>query len=276
MDAVPPEVLAAFGIGGTPHRLAGGQGTSVVVDGLVLKPGADAEETSWLAMVCKQVDPHGFRLPAPVAATDGRLVVEGWSATTYVEGAPVDQHDRSAAAWLPVLGASRAFHRAVRHQPQPAFLHRRTHRWAVADTAAWSGQRPALGPRSARLLDLLGGLVVDEGLADQLVHADLSGNVLLSDDLAPAVIDVSPYWRPQAYADAVVVIDALLWWRADPVLVDLGRPQPLDDRIWTSLLARALTFRMLSLNEPGQKGARERDQEIDQYERVGKLLVARA
>jgi hypothetical protein len=63
--------------------------------------------------------------------------------------------------------------------------------------------------------------------------------VLLSDGLAPAVIDMSPYWRPTAYAEAVVVVDALLWRRADSMLVDLGRPKSLDDRVWTSLLARA-------------------------------------
>jgi uncharacterized protein (TIGR02569 family) len=276
MTGVPPQVLAAFGIGGTPQQLAGGQGTSVVVDGLVLKPGADAEETSWLAMVCQQVEPRGFRLPAPVAATDGRLVVDGWSATAYVDGAPVDQRDRSAAVWLPVLEASRAFHQAVRQQPQPAFFRRRTHKWAVADAAAWGRQRPAIGPRSSRLLDLLSRHVVDEGLPDQVVHGDLSGNVLLSDGFAPALIDVSPYWRPDAYADAVVVVDALLWWRADPVLVDLGRPQPLDDRIWTSLLARALTFRLLAHNETARSAARGRDPEIDRYDRVRTLLDARA
>jgi hypothetical protein len=98
---------------------------------------------------------------------------------------------------------------------------------------------------------------------------------MLGDGLSPAVIDVSPYWRPAAYADAVVVVDALLWWRADPRLVELGRPQALDDRIWTSLLARAFTFRLLALDESARSTSRELDQEIERYDRVGKLLDAR-
>src|SRR5664279_4321517 len=231
MAAVPPRVLAAYGIGGTARDLAGGQGTSVEVDGLVLKPGAEVAETSWLARLAAHTKPQGFRLPAPVPAIDGRLVVEGWSATPYAQGAPVDQHDRSATAWIPVLEAARAFHRAVRHEPQPGFLHLRRHRWAVADRAAWGRPRPAVGPRFCGLLSRLGRHVVAEGLGDQLVHGDLSGNVLLSDGLSPAVIDMSPYWRPTAYADAVIVVDALLWWRADPTLVGLGRPTSLDHRV---------------------------------------------
>ena len=34
------------------------------------------------------------------------------------------------------------------------------------------------------------------GVAPQLIHGDLTGNVLFGDGLAPAIIDLSPYWRP--------------------------------------------------------------------------------
>jgi uncharacterized protein (TIGR02569 family) len=246
-----------------------------VVDGLVLKPGADAEETSWLAGVCARVELQGFRLAAPVPAIDGRLVVDGWSATTYLDGTHVDERDRSAAAWLPVLEAGRTFHGGVRRERRPAFLDARKDRYAVADRAAWSDAPPTLGPRSARLLDRLDRHVIDERLADQLVHGDLSGNVLLRDGLAPAVIDVSPYWRPATYADAIVVVDALLWWLTDAQLVDLGRPQGLDEPIWTSLLARALTFRLLLFDESSQPTSRDSDQELDLYGEVAELLASR-
>ncbi len=32
----------------------------------------------------------------------------------------------------------------------------------------------------------------------QLVHGDLTGNLLFHTSLPPAVIDLSPYWRPTA------------------------------------------------------------------------------
>ena len=51
------------------------------------------------------------------------------------------------------------------------------------------------------------------------MHGDLTGNVLFADDLAPAVIDFSPYWRPTGFASAIVVGDALLWEGADETLL---------------------------------------------------------
>lgn len=50
--------------------------------------------------------------------------------------------------------------------------------------------------------------------AAQLIHGDLTGNVLFAADEAPAVIDFSPYWRPPVFAEAVVVADGLLWFQA--------------------------------------------------------------
>jgi len=41
------------------------------------------------------------------------------------------------------------------------------------------------------------------------------GNVLFHPDLPPAIIDLSPYWRPALFATAIVVIDAMIWEGAD-------------------------------------------------------------
>jgi uncharacterized protein (TIGR02569 family) len=244
--SLPRGVASAFGIGGTVHALPGGQGRSVVADGLVLKPDSDPAATEWLADVCARVQADGFRLPAPVSAVDGRRVVDGWCAVEFVEGAAVDDDDQSAQIWCAVLAAGRSLHRALRHEPPPGFVAARTDRWAAADRLAWGSPGRREDTTATPLLAGLRRLVVDEGLGDQLIHGDLSGNVLLSPCRAPAVIDFSPYWRPAAYADAIIVIDALLWWRADPVLLDLGRPEGLNPGFWTSLLARAAIFRLLS------------------------------
>jgi hypothetical protein len=73
------------------------------------------------------------------------------------------------------------------------------------------------------------------------VHCDLTGNVLFANGLAPAIIDISPYWRPPAYAEGVVVADALCWHDAQASLADdLGVPR--------SAVARALLFRLLTTN----------------------------
>jgi uncharacterized protein (TIGR02569 family) len=243
---VPRHVLEAFGIRGSVRPLPGGQGTSWQADWLVLKPHADEAEIDWLVGLCGRSSFDGVRVPEPVVASHGRFVVDGWYATTFTPGEPVGDNDRDPTAWLPVLAAGRAFHAAVCKEPPPPFLHRRSHRWAAADLIAWDRAAPLLPEQVASRLQLLQGLTWEEGLPPQLVHGDLSGNVLLSPDHVPAVIDISPYWRPPAYAQAIVVIDALLWWRTDLTLVDLAQPDAMPARMWWSLLSRAAIFRLLA------------------------------
>lgn len=82
-------------------------------------------------------------------------------------------------------------------------------------------------------------------LPDQLIHGDLSGNVLLAEGNPPAVIDFSPYWRPKEYATAIVLVDAVVSYGADGQLLDL-----LGGEQGTQLLLRAAIFRLLSDSEP--------------------------
>jgi uncharacterized protein (TIGR02569 family) len=77
-------------------------------------------------------------------------------------------------------------------------------------------------------------------LPSQVIHGDLSGNVLLHPRLPPAVIDLSPYWRPRGYASAIVLAVALLWHHADEQLIrDHAHLPGL-----AQLLLRALIFRL--------------------------------
>lgn len=270
---VPRPVLDAWELDGDVEQLTGGEGTSVRVGALVLKPRADETFVVWYAQLCDRLAASSFRLPAPVPTRDGSLVFDGWSATTYVVGCPVQDDDGTTSSWLSVLAASRDFHAAVAGQRCPALLDARTYRWAHADRAAWNeADLDDVGPRSYALLSQMRVLTHDEGLSAQLVHGDLSGNVLLADGYPPAVIDVSPYWRPAAYADAVVVIDALLWWQADLALVDLGCPEGLSSAQWRSLLARALVFRLLAFDER-RRDADEVDDELPRYARVLEVLA---
>ena len=51
----------------------------------------------------------------------------------------------------------------------------------------------------------------DVDASAQLVHGDLAGNVVSDDLLGPGVIDISPYWRPTAYAEAIVIADSVAY-----------------------------------------------------------------
>jgi uncharacterized protein (TIGR02569 family) len=238
-------VLQAFGVHDTSlRRLAGGQGGAWVAGTVVLKPGG-GEVHEWLASALTDVATDGFRLAAPVRTVGGAWACQGWTASRWVEG---EDPDRAATStWVEIVEAGRAFHRAVAMLPRPAFLEARTDPWARADRVAW-GERPVrFGPELATLvLRLKAGL---EPLGrSQVVHGDLTTNVLCAPGLPPALIDVSPYWRPPAYAEGVVVADALCWHGAPPDLLALsGVP--------VAAVARALLFRLATTQERAASAA---------------------
>jgi hypothetical protein len=104
------------------------------------------------------------------------------------------------------------------------------------------------GEATRRLLERLGPVLVGDPPCgpDQLVHGDLAGNVLFGDDEdgpAPGVLDLSPYRRPGAYADAIVVVDAVAWHGADLHHARRFVERAPDGR---ALLARAITFRAVA------------------------------
>jgi uncharacterized protein (TIGR02569 family) len=73
----------------------------------------------------------------------------------------------------------------------------------------------------------------------QLIHGDLTGNVLFAEGMTPAVIDLAPYWRPAGYATAIVAADALVFHDADETVLD-ALPA---ERELAQLLVRAVLFR---------------------------------
>ncbi|WP_328853274.1 hypothetical protein OG994_12145 [Micromonospora globbae] len=205
---------------------------------LVLKPGGGPLH-EWLASALADVTLDGFRVATPVCTRDGVWALHGWSATRWVEGSEPDYS--AISTWREILAAGRAFHRAVAHLGRPDFLDARQDWWARADKAVW-GEREfaAVARRLQSGLEPLG--------RPQLVHADLTHNVLFAPGLAPAVIDISPYWRPPEYAEGIVVADALCWHRAPASLWET-----LD--VSVPAVARGLLFRMATTNERVASGA---------------------
>ena len=72
-----------------------------------------------------------------------------------------------------------------------------------------------------------------------MLFADASG-------LPPAVIDVSPYYRPRSFADAVLVADAVAW---DDAPLTFAERFLATGESRTELLARALVFRVVAAVE---------------------------
>jgi hypothetical protein len=78
-----------------------------------------------------------------------------------------------------------------------------------------------------------------------MVHGDIGGNILLHPDLPPAVIDLSPYWTPVGFGEAVMVVDAVLWERADlRSMLALGK----TGAAFGQLVVRAAVRRLLEVD----------------------------
>ncbi|MFA3877737.1 aminoglycoside phosphotransferase [Streptomyces sp. MMCC 100] len=263
-NAVPPRaVLDAFRVESeTPVPLVGGQGRSVLVGGYVFKPAeAPEDEVDWAASLFEKLAPDsGFRLPRPLRTADGRTVVDGWTASELLTGEPGPQ-----GRWAQVLSAGRAFHAALRQLPRPDFLDRHTHPWAVADRVAWGEQDTDvikdLSTPFTNLLELWRPVRQDEA---QLIHGDLTGNVLFAADASPAVIDFSPYWRPPVFAEAIVVADGLLWFDLPSELVAGGSDHP----DWQQMLIRALLFRLVAHSESTRPSQQAQTGEPERYARA--------
>ncbi len=250
----PPEhVLDLFAVPAPVQVLAGGQGGSVLAGDLVLSPGRDTRVAQWLSPVLARLgvriderprrSPLDLRVAVPVPARDGSWVVDGWAASRFEPGTTACRDLEVVVAAAHVLHAELA----VAVPQRPEVMDGRQDRWARAEALAFDGADPAVlaliagqpdEPLVRRLLDAREDVLLGPS---QLVHGDLAGNVLLDAAGAPVVIDVAPYWRPAGWAEAVAVLDSVLWWDASTDAMD-G---------WTTglrrqLMVRAALFRVLS------------------------------
>lgn len=255
-------VLDLFAVPDDVLPLSGGQEASVRAGDLVLSPGRDPAVLDWLGPVLARLavslderpGRRDVRLATPVPARNGDWVVEGWAASRYEPGATAC-HDVEV-----LLATSRLFHAeldsAVR--TRPSVLEGRTDRWAVAERLAFGPDDPVVAavrgrPEAGLVRRLLAARTGHPRAGrDQLVHADIAGNVLLDAAGVPLVIDLAPCWRPVGWAEAVCALDAVLW---------LGAPRAVLAR-WSrgpgrDALARAALFRVLS-DRPVDAAAYER------------------
>ena len=253
-------MLDLFAVPDDLRPVDGGHGRSVVAGDLVLSPGRSPSIAAWLdpvlARLAVRMDERpgrrrrDLRVAVPVPARDGSWVVDGWGASRFEPGT-------TACRDLDVLvAAGRVLHAELASAvpERPAGLEGRTDRWARAERWAFGPPAEAVaaadGHGDADLSTLVRELVV-EGPSDgpdQLVHGDLAGSVLLDAAGAPVVIDVAPYWRPVLWAEALCVLDAVVWLGA-------GQAEAWATGARRDAMVRAALFRLLGDEPP----------EVDRY-----------
>jgi uncharacterized protein (TIGR02569 family) len=241
----PPEhVLRAFGAIAAAELLEGGHGRTWRAENIVLKPVGEPAAASWLASTIEQLHVAGVRLARPVRSSDGRWVVSGWCANRFVTGSPAPRHED-------ILQVGIALHDALAQVPEPRFLRSRSDLHSWADRVSWGDIEDTEGRigsgHGARLFAELAAGRRPVDVYSQVVHGDLFGKVLFAGNAPPAVIDITPYWRPAAWAAGVIAVDGLAWGGAPIEQLDEWDRWPH----WRQLLRRAVLFRLaVSLAHP--------------------------
>lgn len=266
VDAPPPPVIRSFGGDATRlHPLAGGEGQSWRAGGVVLKPAGRPDELAWIAQFVAGLEcADRIRVASQLRCSHGLFVCGGWAATAWLDGG--HRSDR----WSETRRVAAVFHEAAARSAAtwPDFMRVRRDPWSRATRVAWDEEpRPRLPRDAASLVDEM--VEVRDSVADtaanQVIHSDLAGNVLFSDDLPPAVIDISPQFRSVAYAEAILVSDAVAWSDAAPAVLSEFLEESVDHR---ADVARAVIFRVATAAlAPGTTPDRV-DREADAYRRM--------
>lgn len=238
IKAAPPtsEVAKAFGSSADIVKLQGGQKTTYRSGGIVLKPSEGMAVTNEIAEIFEHL-PRSMevRIPRPIRAQDGSWIVNGYAAWEFLEGV----HGRGN--YSAKLEASLAFHRLFEFLPQPSFLENPRDSWSAADKVVWQGGPYEYDARFRALIDRILPHLQPLNLKRQLTHGDLSGNFLLHHNSPPAIIDFSPAWAPNGFAEGIMLADAITWEGANKKELKPFKEIPnIAQFAWRGVLRRIL------------------------------------
>ncbi len=263
---VPSEdIVHAFGGNEAPILLEGGQRESYRVGDVVIKPVDDEESVIWSAEIMSTITENGFRVARPVKAVNGSWVYQGWHGFSYIEGEAVKGRVTEK------IQVSRLFHQELATYPKPSFLDSRNSPWAIADRMVWGSQPMEYRSRLAKVMILLKNLLKPIGLPAQLIHGDMTGNILFHKYLPPAIIDFSPYWRPAEFATAIIIVDSMVWDGAEDNLMN-EIASTID---MNQLLVRATMWRIKSTEECIKQFGVGSIEDVDAYMHLINLIQER-
>ncbi len=236
-----PAAVRAFGVDDqTLHRLEGGQGLAWTDGRLVLKPVGCRPEHDFLCRTYVEWPTDAaVRVPRPVEPRDGSSdgwSVDGWGAHVWVPGRSIDFRSELAT----VRAVSKDFHALLAGMPRPAFLDTRDDPWSYGDRLAWEDAAPVADSETRDLINRLRERLAPVTSPEQVIHGDILGNILLHEQLPPAVIDWPPYFRPAAMGEAIAITDAVTFHGAPIQLLDEWATGP----DWQQLLIRSLLYRL--------------------------------
>ena len=259
------EILKSFGINDKPVLLSGGQGTSYLCGNIVIKPEEDEIEASWVAEVFSKMTVSEIRVSKPIKAINGYWIHNGWSAHTFIEG------EITKDRWKEKIEIGRKLHKAVAYLEKPRFIGKRFHPWEIADKMVWGESKLKYGSELELVISKLKPLLRLIKYKEQIIHGDLTGNILFHPKLEPAVIDFSPYWRPVEYATAIIIVDSIVWENAPTSLMS----ELSDTKEMNQLLIRAAMWRIITTEEFIKQYGRGNIEDVCEYHTFIDVLLKR-
>lgn len=232
---IPQHVRAAFQLEGVGVHTGEAWDHGLQFRRVVVSPASEA--AAWSGKVREKIAGQlsGLRISRPVRATDGRLVVGGFAANEFAEGAPAARVDEAVAAALQldeVLGGI-----------EPPTAPSQSNPWAHADRTVWAGERVS-GERVVAHLDFLSCCLFD------------GANPPMMSAFVPS-LDL----RPRGFTAALVIVDGLLSNAVDPRVLQRWECVPN---------LRALGRKALQYREASQ--IHENSNTRSNFERVAQLL----
>lgn len=266
-SAPKDSVLAGFRVdSGTPEQLGAAWGFGFRCGQTVLRRVMEPDIALFSAHVRSVIQPVNVGLARPLRSSDGRFMLNGWRADTYLAGRPMARFDETIAAHLRVGQAlagvemSTIPNRSAVHQIlrmtdgvpptpwTPAQMFRVAQQAAFAQSPA-DVIAPGLDPgqvadesttRCLQLAAEVAGMRQEIASPDQLVTGDPLGTTIYDRTNSAVVTDLVPTLRPAAWPAALAVVDGLSWGNADDGL--LKRWAHLPD--FGQLCVRALLYRL--------------------------------
>lgn len=236
VKAEPPtrSLVEAFGTTESPVPLKGGQNTNYIAGNIVLKPEDNVVFANWMARLFESLPESPYvRFPRPIKTIAGTWVYKGYVAWSFLKGEHVKGHYKEK------LNASIDFHRLLKNIPKPDFIDTVRNSWSTGDLVAWQTLEFNYGQEFMDLYNQIKPYLRPLNLPFQLIHGDLSGNFLFDQDLSPAIIDFSPTWAPNGFAEGIMFADAIAWDNADVKDLKIFKEIPnFDQFAWRGVLRR--------------------------------------
>ncbi|MBN1649154.1 MAG: hypothetical protein JW874_14045 [Spirochaetales bacterium] len=218
------------------HKLDGGSSDVFRAGGIVIKPIHEIQKYSWSAGTLSGISFDGIRYSMPVRSKNGNWTENGYGATRYLPG--IFCRNRISEK----IEAARIFHQYLKDIEKPDDSGFWNSPYDYANSFSWGGcELPVNVPEKPRgIIAELISYRKNIDLPVQLIHSDLSGNILF-DNEDPLIIDFSPAYYPAEYAIAILLADSVAWHGQGTEILNFCE---IDKITWVQLVLRALLFRI--------------------------------